>query len=255
MMETLGQIKPIADKIRTSSYPAICALYCLMFEEEGDRTSRNQLRAFRGFDFDDASGAFRAKFKYSATFSIGDLTSMCNILGLDYAGTKEELRQKIIRALMDIKSLVPQDDDDDVEIREEQRRREPKVEELQQQRKRIDQDTIVGTDISSSDGADSESSNEILTRRRRRHNTKITFTFKDVEDIIRPFDGSSYYPVEKWISDFEDLATMFKWNEMQKLIFGRKSLKGDAKIFVRSLKVTKSWENLKFVLRIWSQSE
>jgi len=47
-----------------------------VFEKDGDRTSRNQLRGFRGFDFDDASDEFRAKLEYSSLFSVGDLTSM-----------------------------------------------------------------------------------------------------------------------------------------------------------------------------------
>lgn len=63
MMETLGQIKTIADKIRMSSRLAIYALYRLVFEKDGNRTSRNH--AFRGFDFADASNEFREKFEYS----------------------------------------------------------------------------------------------------------------------------------------------------------------------------------------------
>lgn len=123
-METLGHIQSIADKIRTSSRPAIYALYRFVFEKDGDCTSRKQLRAFRGFDFDDTSEEFRAKLEYSTIFSIGDLTSMCNILGLDYTGTKEELRQKIIRALMNVKTLVPHDDDDDDAKAEEEQHSE-----------------------------------------------------------------------------------------------------------------------------------
>lgn len=87
-METLGQIESVADKIRTSSRPAVYALYRLMFVKDGDRISRKQLRGFCGFNFDDASKEFRTKLEYSAAFSIGDLTSMCNILDVDYAGTK-----------------------------------------------------------------------------------------------------------------------------------------------------------------------
>ena len=94
-METLGKIKPIANKIRTSSRTSS---YKFIFEKVGDRTSRNQLCNFCGFDFDDASVEFRAKLQYSAIFSIGDLTSMCNILDLSYVGAKEKLRQRITRA-------------------------------------------------------------------------------------------------------------------------------------------------------------
>jgi len=63
-----------------------------------------------GFDFDDASDKFREKLEYATTFSIGDLTSMCNILGLDYIGAKKELQRRVIQALVSIKTLVPLDD-------------------------------------------------------------------------------------------------------------------------------------------------
>lgn len=128
-----------------------------------------------------------------------------------------------------IKSLVPREDDDDVEIEEEQWVVEPKVAE-EPQRRRIewagsgnDRCTINDTSVSSTDVADSEDWRSI--RRRRRRNTKITFSFKVVDDTIRPFDGGDCYPVEKWILDFEKLAVMFEWNDVQKLVFGRKFLK------------------------------
>lgn len=178
-METLGQIKPIADKIRTSSRPAIYALYRLVFKKDGDRTSRNQLRAFHGFDFDDTSDEFRARLEYSAIFSIGDLTSMCNILGLDYVGTIEELRQRIIRALMDIKSLMSHEDDDDVEVAGELQHQN----QVEQVNDVDDQRTIADVNLSSSD-ADSRSSYRISTKNKRRNKTKIVFNFKDVEDTI-----------------------------------------------------------------------
>lgn len=257
-METLGHIQSIADKIRTSSRPAIYALYRFVFEKDGDRTSRKQLRAFRGFDFDDTAEEFRAKLEYSTIFSIGDLTSMCNILGLDYTGTKEELRQKILRALMNVETLVPHDDDDDdAEAEEEQHSEESETMENPQrrQRKEIKRISNVGNrrtsddDISSPSSTDSDDGDRISSKHRRRNKTKITFNFKDVEDTIRSFDGSDCYSVEKWIADFEDLATMFEWNDMQKLVFARKSIQGVAKVFVRGLKVTQSWDMLKAALK------
>ncbi|XP_067215243.1 uncharacterized protein [Linepithema humile] len=254
VMETLGQIKPVADKIRTSPRLAIYALYRLVFEKDGDRTSRKQLRSFRGFDFDDASDRFRTKLEYSAAFSIGDLTSMCNILGLDYAGTKEELRQKIIRALMDIQSLTLQEDDDDAEAEDEFDEPEALEEPQQRQQVRVERIGNVGSrrtndDLSSLSGNDSEGSDQNIPRHRGQNSSRITFNFKDVKDTIRAFDGSDHYPIEKWILDFEELAALFEWNNIQKLVFARKSLKGVAKVFVRGLSITQSWEKLKAALK------
>lgn len=208
-METLGQIQRVADKIKTSSRPAVYALYKLVFEEDGNRNSRKRLREFTGFHFNDASPEFRAKFEYSAVFSIGDLTSMCNILGLNYTGTKEDLRQKIIRALMDMQSLVPGDDDDDEDVESEE---EPeRLEELERLSKgQQASDDLSDVDVPSHGNTDSDSSEHNLLRHKKQSSTKITFNFKDVEDTIRPFDGSDQYPIEKWIAHFEELAVLFK---------------------------------------------
>lgn len=60
----------------------------------------------------------------------------------------------------------------------------------------------------------------------------VTFSFKDLKDTICIFDGSNNYPTEKWILDFEELAVLFKWNKIQKLIFARKPLESVAKVSI-----------------------
>lgn len=215
-MKTLGQIKSVANKIRFSSSRGIFALYRLIFEKNGDRTSRKLLRAFHGFDFDDTSKAFRAKLAYSTVFSLTDLMLMCDILGLDPMGSKEEMQQKIIRALIDIKSLVPHEDDDDDDEKAEEEQQSEKAEvtsELQQRMEKLADKWIrlnnlshyldMVDDTSSVSSTDSEDSDRTSSKHGRRNieddEIKITFSFKDVEDIIRPFDRSDYYPLEKWI--------------------------------------------------------
>ncbi|KAG5878071.1 hypothetical protein JTB14_031506 [Gonioctena quinquepunctata] len=70
-------------------------------------------------------------------------------------------------------------------------------------------------------------------------------TFKDVEDSIRTFDGKDNYPVRKWIEDFEEISELTGWNDLQKLIFAKKSLKGLAKLFIQSEKGITKWVILK----------
>lgn len=45
----------------------------------------------------------------------------------------------------------------------------------------------------------------------KRHD--FSLTFRDLEDSIRSFDGSDVYPVERWIKDFKDTATLFQQND------------------------------------------
>ena len=38
---------------------------------------------------------------------------------------------------------------------------------------------------------------------------KFMLSFRDFEDTIRSFNSDDEYPVEKWLSDFEDNSTLF----------------------------------------------
>nr|XP_023023532.1 uncharacterized protein LOC111511732 [Leptinotarsa decemlineata] len=73
----------------------------------------------------------------------------------------------------------------------------------------------------------------------------FSLSFRDLEDTIRPFDGKDDYPVKKWILDFEEMADLTGWNDLQKLIFAKKSLKGIAKLFIQSEDGIRSWRVLK----------
>ncbi|XP_039312411.1 uncharacterized protein LOC120359338 [Solenopsis invicta] len=210
-MENLGQIESIRDKIKSASRPAI----------------------------QDESNEYRAKFEYSNNFNVGDLTSMCNVLGLCYTGTREELRVRVIRALMDVNSLVPKESQDEDGEEDDD----------------ADEDVSQHSDNSqgaSHDNSDDQTDSDHSENRRRekRKRSKINFAvnFKDVEDSVRTFDGSDDYPVERWIADFEDTAMLFEWNSMQKLVFARKLLKGAAKTFLQSEGVVKNWKKLKTIL-------
>lgn len=55
------------------------------------------------------------------------------------------------------------------------------------------------------------------------------------------FDGSPGYPITKWTVDFEKIAKLIQWNNLQKLIFAKKSLSGLAKLFVQSQSGIQSW--------------
>ena len=235
-MENLAQIETIRQHLGTASRKSVGSLYNLIFEEGGDRKNRSKLREFAGLEFEADSDEFRSKLDYSARFSVGDLISICKILGLDYTGDKEQLRQKIINSLIDINLLFSQetnsdtaDDDDD---NNEESENDEEVESLGN---RTEQGEAVG-------GANDQ--NNVQNER------KIRFTvgFGDVEETIREFKGSDDFPIERWIADFEDAATLFGWEDLQKVIFAKKSFKGLAKLFVQSESGLNSWKKLKTAL-------
>lgn len=74
-----------------------------MFQEKGDRRNRQRLREFTGFEFADGSDEYEALRAFAAAnLTLGDLTAICGILGLDYDGTTEQLIGRILEGLTDL---------------------------------------------------------------------------------------------------------------------------------------------------------
>ncbi|KYN13297.1 hypothetical protein ALC57_14514, partial [Trachymyrmex cornetzi] len=142
-------IETIKQKIRTVSTAAVTALHKLVFEEEGDRKNRQRLRDFKGFTFRSDTPEYTDKLECGRRLMIGDLISCCNILGLEYHGSKEEIITRIVHELMNLNTLVPKNNDEEV-------------------------------------------------------------SYRDVEGSIKTFTGKDAYPVERWVSDFEDTADLFE---------------------------------------------
>lgn len=65
---------------------------------------------------------------------------------------------------------------------------------------------------------------------------------------MTPFTGDDTYPVEAWINELEDIALLMRWNDMEKLIYGKRLLSGTAKLFLRT-QSGKSWSYLKEQLK------
>ncbi|GBN02981.1 hypothetical protein AVEN_255936-1 [Araneus ventricosus] len=81
------------------------------------------------------------------------------------------------------------------------------------------------------------------------HNVCLpNISISDIESFITPFDGDSHQSVEKWIELFEGVVNMFNLSDLHKLVFGKRSLKGKAKLYSQSETSVNSWEKLKDLL-------
>lgn len=74
------------------------------------------------------------------------------------------------------------------------------------------------------------------------------FVFKDVEDSLESFDGESGKEISDWIKDFEDIASVCLWNDIQRYLYARRLLKGAAKLAIESEKNINTWKGLKSIL-------
>lgn len=69
------------------------------------------------------------------------------------------------------------------------------------------------------------------------------FTFRDIEDSLETFDGSN--DVETWIQEFEETADIFKWGDLEKLVYGRRLLKNIPRKYVNSELKPRTWTSLR----------
>lgn len=83
-------------------------------------------------------------------------------------------------------------------------------------------------------------------------NTKVmenSFVFRDVEESLEKFSGESGKAVEVWIKEFEDIATVCNWNDIQKYLYARRLLIGAAKLCIEVKTGVHSWEMLSKTLK------
>lgn len=214
-MITLGDIDKIAQNICSSQLKVIKALYVIAFGvEPPPRRARKDLKNFSGFNLQVDSLEFKDKVAEVVNrCDVSDLVAVCNVLTLEYQGNKEDLGVRICSLLNDLElegTSATKDDEDDEEKTEDECENDD------------DGTRSVASKLNS-----------------------FALTFRYIEDSIKSFDGSPGYPITKWILDFEEIAELTQWNDLQKLIFAKKSLSGLAKLFVQSQGGVKSWSILK----------
>lgn len=61
---------------------------------------------------------------------------------------------------------------------------------------------------------------------------------------LSTFSGNEIYSVKDWIMEFEQQADFCEWTNQQRLIYGKRLMKGTAKDHLRICKV-KSWREMK----------
>lgn len=225
---TLGDIDRVEQNITKAPVKAVRAMHRMIYGQEGDRQNRKRLRQFSGFAFDVDTDEYRNKVLAFQDFPENDLVTICSVLCLDYAGEKAQLAARIINGLRDLKAIKEaarkeedeEDDDDDEEIED-----------------------------SSNEFKDGEQSdNNERQVPAVKVNYPFSFHYKDIENTIRQFDGSVGLLIRKWIEEYEETAILFSWNEMQKLIFGKKSLTGIEKLYIQSETGITTWKKLKSAL-------
>ena len=241
-MVNLGEIPQIERNITKASTKIIKALHKLIFENDDGRNNRKNLRGFEGFHFVDANATQLQAKKNFATqnLTLGELNHICDILILENdVNDKDELVEMLCEKLNDTKLLETEkeiDDDDGDTVEDDKiennlgRKNSDVISNASQDEEIIEDDAISV--------ADTEKSHQKMT-------PKFMMTFRDVEETVNTFDGDESCSIHKWISDLEETAIIMNWNDIEKLIYGKRLLKADALLFIKSEKGITTWNILK----------
>jgi hypothetical protein len=74
------------------------------------------------------------------------------------------------------------------------------------------------------------------------------FNFRDIEESMVCFSGVDGIRVDKWVKEFEQTATIFKFSELQKVLYAKRLLTGAAKMSLRTGEDLNTWTQLKTFL-------
>ncbi|XP_078051684.1 uncharacterized protein LOC144477819, partial [Augochlora pura] len=73
-------------------------------------------------------------------------------------------------------------------------------------------------------------------------------TFRDAEESLRTFSGDDNANIRCWLEEFEDMAELCEWSDVQKVIYAKRLLRGSAKSFVAYEKCCRRWTQMKQTL-------
>lgn len=254
-MPVLGEVGCLGEAIATASSKILRLLYTIIYGES-ERLNRRKLREFPGFRFKQDSEKHEEKVKEVVKIMTAtDLITVCSFLRVKYDGTVQEVARRVCDALIDFNLIG----DDDVEEEEDETYNdEAEDEENETNRSEASETNRCEVNVTNrrnktnrreeEDANRTENVNRVVIEDSA-DRSKFVLSFRDVEETIRIFNGKDDYPVERWIEDFEDNAVVLGWNDIQKLVFAKRSLEGLAKLFIQSERGISTWVELKKRLR------
>ncbi|CAH1107971.1 unnamed protein product [Psylliodes chrysocephalus] len=178
---------------------------------------------------------------------------VCNVLDLDYSGPESNVITRICSFMNDL-AISNNDNKTEDESSDEEDEEEPEDHSQDEEDEEVQETTRYTTKEKNRTENGRNKRNLVRVEKQNeqrksedksQRRDSFALSFRDVEDTIRQFDGKDDYPVRRWIMDFEEMAELTGWNDLQKLIFAKKCLGGLAKLFVQSENGINTWHKLK----------
>uniref|UniRef100_T1I7J4 CCHC-type domain-containing protein n=1 Tax=Rhodnius prolixus TaxID=13249 RepID=T1I7J4_RHOPR len=188
--------------------------YEIIFGLDEGRLSRKKLKEFEGFKLNDVDLCIKVE-ELKDTFSLWELKSVANLLGIQLS-CRQDVASELCKFLNDISLLFEATNEEQLDEEEDEYFEE-----------------VSGNSTSS----------KYVQQCR-----PYQFSSRDIEESLRPFTGEDNYTINLWLTDFEELAQVMRWQELEKWVFAKKSLKGLAKLFVSGERGLTSYSALKEAL-------
>lgn len=275
-MPALGDFATVNNSLKTAKRAVVVAMHKFIYENEGDRNNRKRLRAFNGFDYEETNPLFVEKAAYvEDNLSTADLVSICNLLGISYDAENlfthifANLRNDMMLNSIDGETDDLYDDNNDDGANCDDEKRISTESGIIQERGESSFDSArsnLGKNVPLATGMGNKNTNNFvndrmqsedangkqnLTYSMQQYNSstpKFSLNFRDIEESVRIFDGTGNLSVNVWIEEFEETASIMCWDEVQKFIFAKRSLRGLAKLFVGGERGITDWSKLKISL-------
>lgn len=178
-----------------------------------------------------------------------ELVHICRERGIPRTGSKAEILRRLRQAIQNENFSNSEHNDDDDENEDDADRSNTNRHGLldeNAERSNLNRNGLLGGNgggrrsIQNNVDVNIVSSIEDL----RLTNTR-RFAFKDVEESLQYFSGADHQNIVTWLDEFEEQSAILGWNALEKLVFGKRLMKGEAKQFVLSELKPKTWPALK----------
>lgn len=197
MVRKFKDIPNVEVGIRNASVTSAKSLSVIIFGSD-QRLNRRKILDFSGWNFEEGSDELYEKMEEAKQISLPNLIAVCVLMRLNHEGTSSQLATRICSVLNDLEAF---EFDQELEASEEDDEEEENVVQS------VEDLNIAPTDHQ-----------EYFPARSARRNAsgyheakRCPINFRDIEDSIPLFAGDDTRPIETWINDFEDLATLVEW--------------------------------------------
>lgn len=85
-----------------------------------------------------------------------------------------------------------------------------------------------------------EARHEQETRKRTSYRgPKTTLSFRDVEESMSTYSGTDGVSIHSWLEEFEEMASLCCWEDVRKIVYAKRLLRGSAINYSLNLKIAR----------------